>query len=88
MRGCIEMSKIISPEEITKRYVRNSLRAYLEGEDNCSLKWIKGVIKQSGIGVELLFDVFTESRDIGDQEKYKILFEICQEAQFNSKYIV
>ena len=87
MRGCVEMSKIISPEEITKRYVRNSLRAYLEGEDNCSLNWIKGIIKQSDIGAGLLFEVFTESRDIGDQEKYKILFEICQEAQFNAKYI-
>jgi hypothetical protein len=82
------MSKIISPEEITKRYVRNSLRTYLEGEDNCSLTWIKGIIKQSGIRVEPLLRVFTESRDIGDQEKYKIIFEICQEAQFNAKYIV
>ena len=88
MRGCVEMSKIISPEEITKRYVRNSLMAYLEGEDNCSLNWIKGIIKQSGIGVELLLEIFTESNNIGEQEKYKIIFEICQEAQFNAKYIV
>ena len=84
----LELSKIISPEEITKRYVRNSLRAYLEDEDNCSLNWIKGIIKQSGIEVELLFEVLTESMNIGEQEKYKIIFEICQEVQFNAKYIV
>lgn len=84
----LELSKIISPEEITKRYVRNSLMAYLEGEDNCTLNWIKEIIKQSGIGVVLLLEVLTESRNIGEQEKYKIIFEICQEVQFNTKYIV
>jgi hypothetical protein len=88
MRGCVEMSKIISHEEITKRYVKNSLSAYLEGEDNCSLNWIKGIIKESGIGVGLLFEVLTESMNIGDQEKYMIIFEICQEVQFNAKYII
>ena len=82
------MLKIITHEDITKRYVRNSLKAYLEGEDNCSLNWIKGIIKESGIGVVLLLEVFTEFRNIGDQEKYKIIFEICQEAQFNAKYIL
>jgi hypothetical protein len=88
MRGCVEMSKIISHEEITKRYVKNSLSAYLEGEDNCSLNWIKGIIKESGIGVGLLFEVLTESMNIGDQEKYMIIFKICQEVQFNAKYII
>ena len=88
MRGCVGMSKIITHEEITKRYVRNSLMAYLEGEDNCSLNWIKGIIKESGIGVVLLLEVFTESMNIGEHEKYKIIFEICQEVQFNTKYIV
>jgi len=33
------MLKIITHEGITKRYVRNSLKAYLEGEDNCSLNY-------------------------------------------------
>lgn len=41
------MVKVKSLEKTTERYVRNSVRAFLEGEKD--LKWIYGVLLNSGL---------------------------------------
>ena len=78
------MSRIKSAEESTRRWVRNSLRAYLEYESKCTLNWIKGIIKQSGIEREELKEIFDSLKDYGNQQKYKGIYEICESSGFNS----
>jgi len=81
------MAKAKSVEESVKRYVRNSLCAYLDRENNCTLNWIKRVIRNSGISADNLRGVFERSKDYGDQERYQKIFNRCQGADFNRKEI-
>ena len=49
------MSRNISLQEAGSRWVKNSLRSYLEGEKN--LKWIAGILKDAGKDeIQSLFD--------------------------------
>jgi hypothetical protein len=70
-----------------KKHLHNALRAFLEGEENCSLQWIKEKISQSGLAVEDLLDVFQACKHYGDEYKYREIFEICHEAGFEGHLI-
>ncbi len=54
------MSRNISLQEAGNRWVRNSLRSYLEGEKN--LKWITGILKGANKNeIRSLFDSLSRS---------------------------
>jgi hypothetical protein len=33
----------------TEKYLRNSIRAYFEGEPGCDLRWISGILRSSSV---------------------------------------
>jgi hypothetical protein len=50
----------ISVQEVGNRWVKNSLRSYLEGEKN--LKWITGILKGANKNkIQSLFDALNHS---------------------------
>ncbi len=54
------MSRNISLQEAGNRWVKNSLRSYLEGEKN--LKWVAGILKgMSKDEIQSLFDSLSRS---------------------------
>src|SRR3989338_1517702 len=56
------MSRNISLQEAGSRWVKNSLRSYLEGEKN--LKWIAGILKgTSKEEIQSLFDSLGRSKE-------------------------
>ncbi len=71
------MVRVKSPEETTRRYAQNSLRAYLEGQKN--LNWIIGVIRSSGVRGSRLVQVFERLRDYGDPVRYLEAKTACED---------
>lgn len=59
------MSRNISLQEAGSRWVKNSLRSYLEGEKN--LKWIAGILK--GAGKDEIQSLFDSSGRSGTAER-------------------
>ncbi len=43
------MKAIRSLKVFTKKYLRNSIRAYFEGEPGCDLCWIGGILRSSPV---------------------------------------
>ena len=63
--------KVRSLQDSTLRYVRGSLRNYLEGGQN--LAWISGVILHSGLQLQESRLVFLELRSYGQGDRYRTL---------------
>jgi hypothetical protein len=59
------MSRNISLQEAGNRWVKNSLRSYLEGEKN--LKWIAGILK--GVGKDEIQSLFNSLGRSGMPER-------------------
>ncbi len=59
------MSRNISLQEAGSRWVKNSLRSYLEGEKN--LKWIAGILK--GMNEDEAQSLFNSLGRIGKDER-------------------
>jgi len=43
------MKAIRSLKTSTEKYLRNSIRAYFEGEPGCDLRWIGGIVRSSPV---------------------------------------
>lgn len=76
------MVRVKSVGEYVQNYVRKSLMAFLEGEQNSN--WIKGVIENSGIlkmegEPERIFD---RLKDYGDHQRYQSIFQECQQREW------
>ena len=41
------MKAVRSLRVSTEKYLRNSIRAYFEGEPACDLRWISGIVRSS-----------------------------------------
>lgn len=65
--------KVRPLRESTIRYVRGSLRAYLEGSQ--SIAWITAVLAHSGLDFATTHDVFLTLEGYGDAERYRLM---CQ----------
>ncbi len=59
------MSRNVSLQEAGNRWVKNSLRSYLEGEKN--LKWIAGILK--GMGRDQIQSLFDSLGRLGTAER-------------------
>jgi hypothetical protein len=71
-----------------KEYVRHSLIAFLWDEPYSTSKWIKGILKESGISKLDLKNIFVELlRDYGSNKRYREIFKICHKANFNIRLI-
>lgn len=68
---------IKSMDEISIRYARGSLRAFLEGKKN--LSWILGVIGSSGLCGRRLSEIFEGLKGYGNSERYRKALSACQE---------
>jgi hypothetical protein len=64
--------KVKSTPEATRRYVRKSTMAFLEGEKD--LKWISGVLRHSGLAKEPTMAILLPLRDYGDPNRAQALF--------------
>lgn len=62
--------KVRPLRESAIRYVRGSLRAYLEGSQN--ITWITAVLMHSGLDFETTRDVFRALQGYGDSERYRL----------------
>jgi len=63
--------KVRSLEESTLRYVRGSLRSYLEGDQ--TFPWSSGVILHSGLTLHESRVVFLTLRGYGRADRYRML---------------
>ena len=79
--------KMRSTNRNARKNLQNSLKAFLEGEENCTLQWIKGIIGQSGLEVEDLLEVFQICKQYGDERRYRQIFEICHAVGFDGHLI-
>lgn len=70
------MVKMRPVEQIVGRYVRHSLWAFLDGEQN--LNWIAGIVRESGMSQSELREVFDESKNYGNATRYQEIMEICR----------
>jgi hypothetical protein len=60
-----------STSESLDRYVKHSMRAFLEGEQN--LKWVVGVVNHSGASIERAFQLFQQLNPSADIDRYRQL---------------
>ena len=65
--------RVRSLRDSTLRYVRGSLRSYLEGDQN--LAWISGVILHSGLPLQESRLVFLALHGYGQGDRYRALAE-------------
>jgi hypothetical protein len=63
--------KVRSLSESVDRYVRHSIRAYCEGEQN--LNWITGVIAHSGLPLIAAYGIFSQVPFTGNMERRSAL---------------
>jgi len=68
---------IKSMEEISRRYARGSLRAFLEGKKN--LSWVLGVIESSEVRGRGLSEIFEGQKGYGNSERYRKAFSACRD---------
>ncbi len=66
-----------SVEETVKRYARNSLRAYLEGEK--TLNWVVGIVRESGVRRQELADIFDFLKTHSETARYQEVYSKCKE---------
>ena len=66
-----------SMEEITRRYARGTLQAFLDGKKN--LNWIVGVIRSSGMRGQRLSEIFERQKGYGNSERYREALSACHE---------
>ncbi len=66
-----------SAEEYVKRYARNSLRAYLEGEQN--LNWVVGIVRESGVREQELVEIFDFMKEHSGTPRYQEVYAKCKE---------
>jgi hypothetical protein len=59
----------------SKKYTKNSFRAYLRGETACDEKWIEGVIKSSN--PEDVIDAIDELSIFEGRERFITLRRMC-----------
>jgi hypothetical protein len=64
--------KMKSTQEATRRYVKKSAMAFLEGEKD--LKWITGVLRHSGLAKEPTMAILLPLRDYGNPVRAQALF--------------
>jgi hypothetical protein len=64
--------QVKSTQEATRRYVKKSAMAFLEGEKD--LKWITGVLRNSGLAKEPTIVILLPLRDYGDTSRREALF--------------
>jgi hypothetical protein len=65
-----------SVELTTRKYARNSLRAYLEGKKNPN--WAVGVVKSSGVRGQALVEIFDYLKGYSETVRYKEVFSACR----------
>ena len=68
---------IKSMDEISRRYARGTLRAFLEGKQN--LKWVLRVIESSGVRGRRLSEVFEGLKGYGNYERYREALSECRD---------
>lgn len=70
------MIAVRSLEDSTGRYLRNSIRAYFEGESGCDLRWISGVVRSSpGLARAILESRFAQ---YASTERYRdLITRLC-----------
>ncbi len=68
---------IKSTDESSRRYARESLRAFLEGKQN--LNWIIGVIRSSGVRGRGLSDIFEGHKGYGHSDRYREALSECRD---------
>lgn len=66
--------KVRSNSESLDRYVRNSMRAFLDGEQN--LKWISGIVDHSGAGRVRALQLFQQLAAFGSPERRAMLSQV------------
>jgi hypothetical protein len=82
------MAPANNPSERDRKYVENSVLSYIWEEPYCNLKWIRRTIRDSKIRSSDLKKVFRNLlKDYGSNKRYRILFDICRKADFDSYYI-
>ncbi len=65
------MEAIRSLKASTEKYLRNSIRAYFEGEPGCDLRWIAGIVRSSPVQARSILETgFSQYAPI---EKYRDL---------------
>jgi len=64
-----------SMELATKKYARNSLRAYLEGKKN--LDWALGVVRSSGVHGQALTEILEYLKGYSASDRYQEVFSAC-----------
>ena len=72
------MIKVKPLEQVTRKYVKNSIIAYLDDESGCDEKWIMGVLKKSGLDLEEIKSMVNSLREYGDSGRYKFLSEFVE----------
>ena len=66
------------------KYVQNSIVSYLWQEPYCTLPWIKKVIRESAIPSPDLKRTFRDLvKEYGNRKRFRKLFDICRNANFN-----
>ena len=55
----------------TEKYLRNSIRAYFEGEPGCDLRWISGILRSSPAHARSILE--TAFSQYAPTEKYRDL---------------
>jgi len=70
--------RVRSNSESVDRYLRNSMRAFLDGEQN--LKWICGLVDHSGAGRARTQYLFLQIAAIGSNERRKALANFLEES--------
>ena len=66
-----------------REYVKNRLIDYITSKPDCNLDWIKRKIKLSGISPEDLLGIFMELKTHIDNKEFKVIFDICCDADFD-----
>lgn len=68
---------IKSMEEITPRYARGALQAFLDGKKN--LNWVLGMIRSSGVHGQRLSEIFEGEKGYGNSELYREALSACRD---------
>ncbi len=68
---------IKSMDEISRRYARGTLRAFLEGKQN--LNWVLGVIRSSAVRGRRLSEIFDGNKGYGNSERYREALSACRD---------
>jgi len=71
-----------------REYVKNRLIDYIKAKQDCNLEWIKRKIRNSGLKPADLANIFIEVKNFMDNDRFKIIFDICRKAKFLYKKIM